>query len=137
MKNVVLGRTGLSVSRLAFGGLFVASFATDLEKARQAVNTAISLGVNYFDTAPGYGNSEEVLGQALASATQPVILSTKLGGRPQPFKAQDKECLMQPAPWSLVRTGRDLTNLHGAGPARHQVISGETDAFQSRQSRRR
>lgn len=115
MRNVVLGRTGLSVSRLAFGGLFVASFATDIEKARQAVSTAISLGVNYFDTAPGYGNSEEVLGQALASVTQPVILSTKLGGRPQPFKAQDKECLMQSVQESLRLLGRrciDILMIH-------------------------
>jgi aryl-alcohol dehydrogenase-like predicted oxidoreductase len=111
MQNVVLGRTGLRVSRLAFGGLFVASFATDLEKARQAVTTAISLGVNYFDTAPGYGNSEEVLGQALAAAPGPVILSTKLGGRPQPFKPQDKDCLMQSVTESLRLLGRGCIDI--------------------------
>ncbi len=115
MNSVVLGRTGLQVSQLAFGGLFVASFATDLEKARRAVKDAVALGVNYIDTAPGYGNSEEVLGQALAEVKQPVIISTKLGGRPQPFKPQDKDCLMQSVDESLRLLGRghiDILMIH-------------------------
>ena len=91
MRYRTLGKTGLQVSELAMGGLFVASFATAKEEARRAVHRALELGVNYVDTAPGYHNSEAVLGYALDGVTQPYLLSTKLGGRPQPFDPQDKD----------------------------------------------
>ena len=107
MDKIVLGGTGLKVSRLAFGGLFVASFAAELEEARKSVHRAVELGINYIDTAPGYGNSEEVLGEALKDVRTPVILSTKLGGRPQPFRPQDKTCLMASVEESLRLLGRD------------------------------
>jgi aryl-alcohol dehydrogenase-like predicted oxidoreductase len=66
-----LGRTGLRVSALGFGcgavgGLMVRGAAADRERA---VARALELGINYFDTAPSYGDgrSEEHLGQALRS----------------------------------------------------------------------
>jgi len=111
MKKVVLGRTGLEVSRLGLGGLFVASFAAQLDEARRAVRRAIELGVNTIDTAPTYGNSEEVLGQCLEGVTAPLILSTKLGGRPQPFLPQDKNCLMASIKESLCLLKRDHVDM--------------------------
>lgn len=111
MKKIVLGRTGLEVSRLALGGLFVASFAAQLDEAKRAVRRALELGVNYIDTAPTYGNSEEVLGQCLEGVTAPVILSTKLGGRPQPFLPQDKNCLLASIKESLHLLKRDHVDL--------------------------
>ena len=83
MKTRKLGKTGLEVGELSLGGLFVSSWGGEFEQTSQAVRRALELGVNYVDTAPGYGNSEEVLGRALEGATQPFVLSTKLGGRPQ------------------------------------------------------
>ncbi|MBM4042061.1 MAG: aldo/keto reductase, partial [Planctomycetes bacterium] len=111
MQKVTLGRTGLEVSRLGLGGLFVASFASPEDQAVKAVHRALDLGVNYIDTAPGYHNSEEVLGKALKGVTQPVILSTKFGGRPQPFKPQDKACLMASMEQSLKLLGRDSIDM--------------------------
>lgn len=111
MQQVVLGRTGLKVSRLSLGGLFVASFAAELEEAKRAVRRAVELGINYIDTAPGYGNSEEVLGKALAGVSAPVILSTKLGGKPEPFKPQDRDCLMASVENSLKLLGRDRIDI--------------------------
>ncbi len=107
MKKVKLGRTNLEVSKLAFGGLFVASFVTELEAGKKAVSRALELGINYIDTAPGYGNSEEVLGKAIAGVKSPLIISTKLGGRPQPFLPQDKACLRSSVEESLRLLGRD------------------------------
>ncbi len=107
MKQTTFGRTGMQVSRAGFGGLFVASFSAQYEEARRAVHRAVELGINYFDTAPTYGNSEEVLGKALQGVTQPFVLSTKLGGRPQPFKPQDKACLRASIEESLRLLGRD------------------------------
>ena len=111
MKTRILGQTGLTVSQVGFGGLFVASFAAELATAKQAVRRALEIGINYIDTAPGYGNSEDVLGQALAGVKQPVVLSTKLGGRPTPFKPQDKACLRASVEESLRLLGRECIDI--------------------------
>jgi len=98
MEKRRLGQTDLEVSRLSLGGLWVASFATEPQDARRFVRRALELGVNYVDTAPGYGNSEEVLGWALEGVTTPCCVSTKLGGRPTPFDPKSKKHL-----WASLR----------------------------------
>jgi aryl-alcohol dehydrogenase-like predicted oxidoreductase len=115
MNKRVLGRTGLMVSELALGGLFVSSIGGPYEQAREAVHRALELGVNYVDTAPGYRDSEQVLGMALEGVTHPHILSTKLGGRPQPFNAQDKDQLFRSVEESLrllKRSQIDILMVH-------------------------
>ncbi|MFN8488941.1 MAG: aldo/keto reductase [Caldilineaceae bacterium] len=112
MNYRTLGKTGLQVSELSMGGLFVASrFSTGNEEARRAVQRALALGVNFVDTAPTYLDSEEVLGYALAGTTQPYYLSTKLSGRPQPFNPQDRAGLRQLFEESLQRLGRDRVDI--------------------------
>ena len=118
MKQRTLGRTGLQVSELALGGLFLAAWFADPEQSAATVRRAVELGVNYIDTAPGYGNSEEALGNALTAlgeAAAPLILSTKLGGRPQPFHPQDKAALLASVEESLRLLGRyriDILMIH-------------------------
>jgi aryl-alcohol dehydrogenase-like predicted oxidoreductase len=110
-----LGRTGLKVGELSLGGLFVASFASPIATARATVSRALDLGITYIDTAPTYGNSEEVLGQVLEGEKRPFIISTKLGGRPQPFTPQDKACLRASVEESLrllKRSRVDLLMIH-------------------------
>ena len=111
MKKRVLGKTQLKVSELALGGLFVSSMGAEYEQAEKAIRGSLELGVNYIDTAPGYHNSEEVLGKALEDVTTPVILSTKLGGRPQPFLPQDKKCLRKSVEESLRLLKRDYIDI--------------------------
>ncbi len=111
IRKRILGRTGLQVTELSMGGLFVASFAAQLDEARRAVKFAVEAGINYIDTAPGYGNSEEVLGQCLEGVKTPLILSTKLGGRPQPFNPQDAKGLRQSVQESLRLLKRDTIDI--------------------------
>jgi len=118
MQYVTLGRTGLQVSRLALGGLFFSKVGAELADGIRAVHKALELGVNYIDTAPGYANSEEVLGQALQGveaggkfAAEPVILSTKFGGRPQPFDPKDPAGLRASFAESLRLLGRDYIDM--------------------------
>jgi aryl-alcohol dehydrogenase-like predicted oxidoreductase len=86
MEYRTLGRTGLEVSVLSLGGLFVSKAGgEDRQRAVDATHRALELGVNYVDTAPSYLDSEEVLGEALAGVPQPYVISTKFGGRPLPF----------------------------------------------------
>ena len=111
MKTRTLGKTGLEVSELALGGLFVSSVGGEYEQGKRAIHRALELGVNTVDTAPGYANSEEVIGKALQGVDVPLVMSTKLGGRPKPFKPQDVDCLMQSVEESLRLLGRETIDI--------------------------
>ena len=112
MEQRTLGRSGLQVSVLGMGGLFVSRVGgNDRDEARSAVRRALELGVNDVDTAPNYADSEEVLGYALAGAPQLFYLATKLGGRPQPFDAKNKQALRQSVEESLRLLRRDTIDI--------------------------
>ena len=112
MQYRTLGRTGLKVSVLSMGGLFVSKAGgPERQRAYDAIHRALELGVNYVDTAPSYLDSEEVLGEALEGVTQPYIISTKLGGRPEPFNAQDKDALRFSLEESLRLLKRDAVDI--------------------------
>lgn len=115
MNHRPLGKTGLRVSELGLGGLFLASTTATLDEARRTVRRAIDCGINYIDTAPGYRDSEVILGQALEGIADPYFLSTKLGGRPEPFDPQNKAQLYQSIEQSLHdlnRSNIDILFIH-------------------------
>jgi aryl-alcohol dehydrogenase-like predicted oxidoreductase len=112
MRRRVLGKTGLEVSELGFGGLFTSALGPGFQASRQAVFRAVDLGIDYFDTAPAYADSEEVLGRILREVRGPrLVLSTKLGGRPQPFDPRKKEQLTHSVEDSLRLLGREVIDV--------------------------
>lgn len=113
MEKRTLGRTGLEVSVLGLGGLFVSSIGgTGRESAYNAVRRALELGINYIDTAPSYADSEEVLGIALEGISiKSYYISTKLGGRPQPFDPKNKDLLLKSIEESLRLLKRDYIDI--------------------------
>lgn len=110
MKYALLGCTGLKVSKFSLGGAFLPS-NTQLEEARRVVRRAVDLGITYIDTAPTYGNSEEVLGFALKGIREPLILSTKFSGKPKPFDPRDKSGLQRLFNDSRRLLGRDRIDI--------------------------
>lgn len=64
MEKRRLGRTGLRVTQIGFGGIPIDKKSSGL--AEQTVQRAIDLGINFFDTARAYGTSEEKIGSILA-----------------------------------------------------------------------
>lgn len=82
MEYAVLGRTGLRVSRVGFGGGGIGQMwgPTTEQEAIQAVHCALDMGINFFDVAPRYGNgrAEEILGIALEGRGEDVVVSTKV-----------------------------------------------------------
>jgi len=58
-----LGKTGIELSIIGFGGIVVMNEQQD--KADKIVAESVEAGINYFDVAPSYGNAEEILGPAL------------------------------------------------------------------------
>ncbi|MES1022344.1 aldo/keto reductase [Gloeocapsa sp. BRSZ] len=91
MQYTTLGHTGLVVSRLAFGamtfgqGELVPGVTNNIDQtiADQMVNRVLDAGINLFDTADAYtgGQSEIMLGKALANRRQDAIIATKVGFR--------------------------------------------------------
>ena len=108
MRHSILGRTGLSIGRMGLGGLWLTADQAD---ADSVVRRAMESGVDYVDTAPSYGDSERVIGTALAGVDRPVVISTKLGGRPSPFDPRSVGKLIESARTSLRLLGRDRIDI--------------------------
>ena len=111
MRYRTLGKTGLQVSELAMGGAFITERAAARADGIAAVRRALQLGINFVDTAAGYSDSEEVFGLALDGVPQPYILATKLGGRPEPFDARDRDLLRRSVDDSLRLLKRDRLDI--------------------------
>lgn len=121
MQYRTLGKTGLQVSEIGFGtapaGISNYIDAWDAETADaeasvvNALHRAIDLGVNYIDTAPGYGagRSERWIGKAIAGKRDRLYLATKTGARdPQGIRKSVEESLTR-----LQTDYLDLVQFHG------------------------
>lgn len=75
METVRLGRTGLTVSKNGFGALPIQRVG--MEEATRILRKAYDGGINYFDTAHVYTDSEEKLGAALHDVRTNIVISTK------------------------------------------------------------
>lgn len=124
MKYKQLGNTGLLVSELCFGamtfggrGLYEVIGQQGQDAANNLVAQAVEAGVNFFDTANVYsrGQSEQILGQALAKRRHEVIVATKVRGRmtDQPNGAGlSRVHIMDQVNQSLERLGTDYIDLY-------------------------
>jgi aryl-alcohol dehydrogenase-like predicted oxidoreductase len=87
MKKRSLGKTGIAVSEIAFGGVEIGipygigvKSAADMLSEHEAIrllHAATDSGINFFDTARMYGNSELIMGKAFKDRRDQVVLSTK------------------------------------------------------------
>lgn len=73
------GDTGIRVSRLGYGGGHIGGGEITDGDAVRLLHCALDLGITLFDTARGYGVSEERMGRAFADRRERVVLSTKIG----------------------------------------------------------
>ena len=79
-----LGRTELDVTCLSMGGAGIGRGEVTDDEAIEAVRHAITLGMNYLDTSPLYGESERRVGLALADGwREKIFLATKTGTHPK------------------------------------------------------
>ncbi|MCI8846582.1 MAG: aldo/keto reductase [Lachnospiraceae bacterium] len=77
MQKVVLGKTGLEVNKNGFGALPVQRI--EKKEAVYLLQKAFYHGINYFDTARMYTDSEEKMGAAFAHTRERIVISTKTG----------------------------------------------------------
>ncbi len=88
MNYRLLGKTGMKVSEVSFGTWAMGSAwgQVDDKESMAALNKAVDLGVNFFDTADVYGDgrSEKLLSQLLKDREETIYVATKAGRRLQP-----------------------------------------------------
>jgi aryl-alcohol dehydrogenase-like predicted oxidoreductase len=112
----LLGRTGVRVSPLCLGTLNFGG-GTDEADAVQMVHAALDAGINFVDTADAYhaGESERILGKALAGRRHKVVLAAKVGWRSGSGPGdQDNSRLyiLRACEASLRRLGTDYIDLY-------------------------
>ena len=103
MEYRVLGKTGLRVSRLGFGGIPIQKI--DAEGTKALIGQLIESGVNFIDTARGYTVSEEYLGFALQGVRDRFVLATK-------SMARTKEAMQKDIDISLQNLRTDYIDLY-------------------------
>ena len=87
MEYITLGRTGLKISRMGFGGIPIQRI--DAESTRALIRQVADAGVNYIDTARGYTVSEGWLGGALEGIRDRFVLATKSMARTREAMEKD------------------------------------------------
>lgn len=125
MQYTILGRTGLTVSRLAFGAMtftqgnrsMASIYKVGADLADQLVGRALDAGVNFFDTADAYagGESEALLGQALKNRRDEVVIATKVGFRTGDGLVQaglNRRHILWSVDQSLKRLGTDWVDVY-------------------------
>jgi aryl-alcohol dehydrogenase-like predicted oxidoreductase len=130
MQYTMLGRTGLVVSRLAFGTWQLGGDwgVTDIGQAVSAIRRAVEGGVTFFDTAQayGFGRSERLLARGLQILTRDeVVIATKGGMRPAAdgagvIRDSSPDWVRRGVEESLTALGTDyldLYQLHWPDPA--------------------
>lgn len=75
MKQITLGRTGLKVNKLGFGGIPIQR--VDEAQAVETVRYVVEQGIDFIDTSRVYTTSETRIGMALKQTDKPVTLATK------------------------------------------------------------
>ena len=102
MKTIRLGKTGLEVSRIGFGGIPIQRLSED--EAIKVVQRCLDLGITFLDTANGYSTSEERIGKAIAGRREQIVIATKTGAR-------DRATAQQHLELSLKRLNTDYIDL--------------------------
>jgi len=121
MEHVTLPNSDLKVSNVCIGTWqFNASEMTrdktwqgqSIEESKAIVDKAIELGVNFFDTAEGYRNSEETLGKILEGRRKDVVIASKFGTRVKDFSGTDVEVSLLQSLEKLKTDYIDLYQIH-------------------------
>ena len=103
MEYRVLGKTGLKISRMGFGGIPIQKI--DKEGTKALIRKMMDAGVNYIDTARGYTVSEEYLGYALEGVREHFVLATK-------SMARTKEAMEKDIATSMENLRTDYIDLY-------------------------
>ena len=120
MEKKLLGKTGLSATRLAYGGMELGPVSEATAVA--LLNCALDEGINYIDTSPEYANSEYFIGKAISHRRDEFILATKCCDNMRgngPLYTFDRRTVLENIDESLrlLKTDHiDILQIHGVLP---------------------
>jgi aryl-alcohol dehydrogenase-like predicted oxidoreductase len=118
MQLRTIGRTGVHVSPLCLGAMMFGAWGnTDHDDSVKIIRRALDAGINFVDTADVYsaGESEEIVGKALAGRRDEVVLATKVHGGMGPganSRGNSRRWIMTECEASLRRLGTDWIDLY-------------------------
>lgn len=125
MDYVTLGKTGLKISRMGFGGIPIQRI--DAQGTKELIHKMADAGVNYIDTARGYTVSEEYLGYALEGIRDRFVLATKSMARTKDAMAADIEKSL-----GNLRTDHiDLYQVHNPSMEQLEQVMSEGGALEA------
>lgn len=116
MEYRILGKTGLKISRMGFGGIPIQRI--DATGTKVLMHQLRDAGVNFIDTARGYTVSEEYLGYALEGIREDFVLATKSMARTKEAMAADIDISLK----NLRTDYIDLYQIHNATPEQLQQV---------------
>jgi predicted aldo/keto reductase-like oxidoreductase len=125
MEYITLGKTGLKVSRLGFGGIPIQR--VDAETTRTLIKDMVDKGINYIDTARGYTVSEEYLGEALEGYRDKFILATKSMARTKEAMAADIDLSLKKLRTDYI----DIYQIHNATPKDIELVTAPGGALEA------
>ena len=125
MEYRILGKTGLRISALGFGGIPIQRI--DAAGTRVLMERLLEAGVNYIDTARGYTVSEEYLGEALDGIRDKFILATKSMARDKESMARDIDISRK----NLRTDYIDLYQIHNPSPAQFDQVCAPGGALEA------
>ena len=118
MEKRVLGRTGLTVTQLGFGAMEIRGHREMSEEdVGRLLNGLLDAGINFVDTAPDYGISEERIGRHIGSRRSEYYLATKCGcnifaTKPdEPHHVWNRDLLLRNIDESLRRLKTDYVDI--------------------------
>jgi len=124
MKYRTLGRTGLEVSEIGYGAWGIGAsnwVGAQEDDSLQALHRAIDLGINFIDTARGYGDSERLVGQVVRDrAGEEILVATKVPPKNGTFPAPAGLDPAETFPGSHIRTSLE-ESLRASGLDRFDV----------------
>ena len=125
MKYKVLGKTGLKISQMGFGGIPIQRI--DAAGTRKLMEQMVEAGINYIDTARGYTVSEAFLGEALVGIRDKFVLATKSMARTREAMAADIDISLN----NLKTDYIDLYQIHNPTVAQLQQVVAEDGALEA------
>ncbi len=125
MNYITLGKTGLQISRLGFGGIPIQR--VDAATTKELVKAMLDKGINYIDTARGYTVSESFLGEALEGVRDKFVLATKSMSRTKAEMAKDIDISLK----NLRTDYIDLYQVHNPSVAQLDAVVAEGGALEA------